>query len=68
MSDTRELMTATELSLRLRMSQRSLRRWVAQGLVPPPVLPHRWLRSEIDDLLKTSVQFVPNSAHQDTDQ
>jgi len=63
----RELMTTQEVARRLRMSERTLRRWVSSGLLPEPVLPGRWLRKTIDDLLKAHGHSWTNQASTDTD-
>lgn len=43
-----ELLTPTELRSLLKVSKRTLCRWMALGILPPQVAPSRWTRQQID--------------------
>lgn len=47
-NDIREILTPTELRSMLKVSKRTLCRWIALGILPPQVAPSRWTRQQID--------------------
>jgi predicted DNA-binding transcriptional regulator AlpA len=63
-----DLLTVREVARRLSISERSVWRWTALGLLPPPVHPHarstRWRASDIERYLeRLSPQAVPGERH-----
>jgi predicted DNA-binding transcriptional regulator AlpA len=53
---TPDLLTARDVARRLSISQRTVWRWTALGLLPPPVHPHarstRWRAADIERYLE----------------
>jgi predicted DNA-binding transcriptional regulator AlpA len=51
-----DLLTARDVARRLSISERTVWRWTAQGLLPPPVHPHarstRWRAADIERYLQ----------------
>ena len=51
-----DLLTVREVARRLSISERTVWRWTALGLLPPPVHPHarstRWLAADIERYLE----------------
>jgi predicted site-specific integrase-resolvase len=46
-SDPLEMIDGKRLARLCLVSRKTIREWVKQGKLPPPVLPNRWLRNEI---------------------
>ena len=46
-----ELLTTKELLRLLKVTSRSLRRWVADGRFPQPIFPGRWRRDDVAKIL-----------------
>ena len=44
--------TKSDLRRLLQCSGRTIERWVNAGRLPKPILPGRWSRSEVDDILR----------------
>jgi predicted DNA-binding transcriptional regulator AlpA len=55
-----ELMTRKELRKKLKISDRTLRRWVSDGTLPKPRLPGLWLATDIEAAIIGQVR--PTSA------
>jgi excisionase family DNA binding protein len=55
-SESPDLLTVREVAHRLSISPRTVWRWAAQGLLPPPVHPHRrstrWRAADIQHYLE----------------
>ena len=51
-----DLLTVRDVARRLSISERTVWRWTAQGLLPPPVHPHarstRWRAADIERYLE----------------
>ena len=51
-----DLLTVRDVAQRLSISERTVWRWTAQGLLPPPVHPHarstRWRAADIERYLE----------------
>lgn len=63
-----DLLTVREVARRLSISERTVWRWTALGLLPPPVHPHprstRWRAADIERYLeKLSTHSVPGERH-----
>ena len=46
-----EFYTRLDLRRMFQISDRTLRRWVQQGTLPPPAFQHRWTREQIDSAI-----------------
>jgi len=61
-----EIVTSAEMRELLKISKRTLSRWMADGILPRPVAPSRWTRKQIDQWLtrfdEQAVESVPLNA------
>jgi predicted DNA-binding transcriptional regulator AlpA len=67
----RDLLTVRDVARRLSISERTVWRWTALGLLPPPVHPHarstRWLAADIERYLRElSAHSTPGDRHGET--
>jgi len=46
-----EIVTSAEMRELLKISKRTLSRWMSAGILPRPVAPSRWTRKQIDQWL-----------------
>lgn len=66
---TPDLLTVREVARRLSISERTVWRWTAMGLLPPPVHPHarstRWRSADIERYLRElSATSCPGASHE----
>ena len=54
--------TKADLRRLLQCSGRTIERWVIAGRLPKPILPGRWSRSEVDDILRHYATSDPTTA------
>ena len=65
---TPDLLTVRDVARRLSISERTVWRWTAQGLLPPPVHPHsrstRWRAADLERYLEgLSSHAGPGDCH-----
>lgn len=65
---TPDLLTARDVAARLSISERTVWRWTARGLLPPPVHPHarstRWRAADIERYLEDlPAHLTPREHH-----